>query len=126
MSGKRRTACPKTGDEKEAGDTNSPDTSLPPPLSSIPQSPTCRKIFFDENFKVTPFPEASEEVIEQQKQKWNFDFQTETPLPGRYLWLRTEGSSGYYKNGKGAPLDNPPRRGEGQRRASKRSLGKGS
>ncbi|KAM8877042.1 cyclin dependent kinase inhibitor 1Ca [Synchiropus picturatus] len=33
------------------------------------------------------------EISEQDNQRWNFDFQTETPLPGRFQWVEIQGDS---------------------------------
>lgn len=38
---------------------------------------------------------ADQQLSEQQKRRWNFDFLTETPLPGRYEWIRTDCSNGH-------------------------------
>lgn len=28
--------------------------------------------------------------FQQAKERWNFDFETETPLPGKYVWVKLD------------------------------------
>lgn len=51
----------------------------------------CRKLFANDSTERTD-PSAllkrmEDELRLRDKNRWNFDFQTETPLPGRYQWV---------------------------------------
>ena len=66
-------------------------------LDRVLDSSVCRKILpwamaqrSDANLRAHDL-----RLSEQQKRRWNFDFMTETPLPGRYEWIRTDCSNGH-------------------------------
>ncbi|KAG8196914.1 hypothetical protein JTE90_027618 [Oedothorax gibbosus] len=52
------------------------------------QSSTCRRLFLGSPDVPAIPAELSKEARDEQRLRWNFDFMTETPLPGRYQWER--------------------------------------
>lgn len=52
----------------------------------------------------------------EQKLRWNFDFETETPLPGRYQWVRTYCLRGHDKGSSGRKL----RKGEAKSKSARK------
>lgn len=52
----------------------------------------CRQLFASVSGKRESIysSRALQEVMLEQKRRWNFDFETETPLPGRYQWIRVQ------------------------------------
>lgn len=56
-------------------------------LARILDSPACRKLFTWAGPQNPSLRAADAEMREEQRLRWNFDFETETPLPGRYQWV---------------------------------------
>lgn len=68
-------------------------------LDRILDSTACRKLFTWASPKNSDIEDLDAEIKEQQRHRWNFDFETETPLPGRYQWVRVDASNSSQKNG---------------------------
>ncbi|XP_043280386.1 cyclin-dependent kinase inhibitor 1-like isoform X2 [Venturia canescens] len=52
--------------------------------------------------RTNEFFEDARNNLEQAKERWNFDFVTETPLPGNYVWVKLD------KDGKEVPAPDSP------------------
>lgn len=57
-----------------------------------PPRSICRRLFADDLSNALPSPSEflgrlREDIEKKDKERWNFDFRTETPLPGRYQWV---------------------------------------
>lgn len=57
----------------------------------------CRKLFADENEDEDERQNYDNLIMEENirqserdKEKWNFDFKREVPLPGRYEWIKLD------------------------------------
>lgn len=86
-------ASKKDAEEREE---NHPDRQF---TTGILDSSVCRKILpwaMPQRSDAT-LRAADQQLSEQQKRRWNFDFLTETPLPGRYEWVRTDCSNGHHQ-----------------------------
>ncbi|GIX67028.1 uncharacterized protein CDAR_41211 [Caerostris darwini] len=92
MNRKRKAVSQNNDDEKEEN-----------AVVRILQSRTCRRLFPWPVSDVSIPAEITAEAREEQRLRWNFDFQTETPLPGRYQWVRSDEANGHRKNGSDEP-----------------------
>ncbi|GFY63519.1 uncharacterized protein TNIN_141771 [Trichonephila inaurata madagascariensis] len=101
MNRKRNAVSQTNEDEKEEN-----------AVVRILQSRTCRRLFSWSLSDDTIPAEITAEAREEQKLRWNFDFQTETPLPGRYQWVRSSEANGHKKNGSDEPERKRPCGGE--------------
>ncbi|KAF8770216.1 uncharacterized protein LOC129989154 [Argiope bruennichi] len=101
MNRKKNLSLPTEEEEKEEN-----------AVVRILQSPTCRRLFSWTVSDVAIPAEITAETREEQRLRWNFDFQTETPLPGRYQWVRTGEANGHRKNGSDEPERKRPCGGE--------------